>query len=639
MCGIAGVYYFKDNSAENNKTVYYLKKLLKNISHRGPDDQGTAFYENCSIGIVRLSIIDIPTGHQPIFSPDGRYAIVYNGEIYNYQSIKNSLIEDDIKFETNSDTEVVLKGYIKYGKDILHLLDGMFAFCIYDSKLHKLFIARDRLGKKPLYYYSDKEKLIFCSEVDAFKQLNELPLTYNRQAYWDYLTYRYIPGKDTSYDQIKKFGRAQYSLITSEEIKTERYWNIPHSHSNNPPTADRFGELFSDAVKKRLISDVPIGVMLSGGIDSCAVLYEASKHQKIDSYHVFFDTNDKDYNELKYAKQMAASVNSPLHIIEASRSDFYEQLDNIAMITDEPLSDLAAIPFKIVCDFAVRDVKVALSGEGSDEILAGYGIDSIPRRLKRLDYLRKIPKPARNIIKTITEKMLGRDISLFDEVNFAAKDWANSTNFNITYQISQLQKLALLKDGVGDTFLDSARFLQNNYNQLIDEDVINQMLHVISTDWLEQDVLMKSDKVSMSSSLELRCPFLDHNLVEYLFGLQGKYKVGKLKNVQHAKILLKEYLSNKIPDELVFRKKLGFPVPAYDVKAQSDLSFIYDILNQKNSYYQNYFKQSSIIKIIDAIKNDFHYGQKMKHFLWSLVVYELWIKGKYNYKSKKYDEY
>jgi asparagine synthase (glutamine-hydrolysing) len=633
MCGIAGVYYFND-SADNNKTEYYLERLLKSISHRGPDDQGYASYEACSIGIVRLSIIDIPTGHQPIFSSDGRYSIVYNGEIYNYQSIKNSLIEDDIKFETNSDTEVLLKGYIKYGKDVLHMLDGMFAFCIYDSKLHKLFIARDRLGKKPLYYYRDKEKLIFCSEVDAFTQLDELTLTHNRQAYWDYLTYRYIPGEETSYGQIKKFGRGQFSLISSQEIKTERYWNIPHTHSNNPPTANRFGELFADAVKKRLISDVPIGVMLSGGVDSCAVLYEASKHQKIDSYHVFFDTNDKDYNELKYAKQMAESVNSPLHIIEASRSDFYDQLANIAKITDEPLSDLAAIPFKMVCDLAVGDVKVALSGEGSDEILAGYGIGSIPKRLQRLNYLRKIPKPARKLLRTITEKMLGRVISLFDEVNFGSKDWAKSTNFNITYQIGQLQKLGLLNDGVGDTFLDSARFLHNNYNQLIDEDTVNQILHVISADWLEQDVLMKSDKVSMSSSLELRCPFLDHNLVEYLFGLQGKYKVGKLNNVKQSKILLKEYLHNKIPDELVFRKKLGFPVPSYDVKEQSDLSFIHDILSPNSCYYQEYFKKNSIIKMIDAIKNKFPDGQKMKYFLWSLVVYELWIKGKYDQKGK-----
>jgi asparagine synthase (glutamine-hydrolysing) len=212
MCGIAGVYYFNDR-AENNKTDYLLKTLLKSISHRGPDDQGTASYEACSIGIVRLSIIDIPTGHQPIFSSDCRYSMVYNGEIYNYQSIKNSLIEDDIKFETNSDTEVVLKGYIKYGKDILSLLDGMFAFCIYDSKLHKLFIARDRLGKKPLYYYKDKEKLIFCSEVQAFTNLDELTLTHNRQAYWDYLTYRYIPGEETAYDQIKKWSLSTPGLM------------------------------------------------------------------------------------------------------------------------------------------------------------------------------------------------------------------------------------------------------------------------------------------------------------------------------------------------------------------------------------------------------------------------------------------
>jgi len=626
MCGIAGIYYF-NNSDDTDHSNNDLKVLLKNISHRGPDDQGVAVYGNCAIGMVRLSIIDIPAGHQPMLSSDKRYSIVFNGEIYNFQSIRGELIKKSIDFDTNSDTEVILKGYIEYGKDILDMLEGMFAFCIYDSKKHELFIARDRLGKKPLYYYKDEEKLIFCSEVQAIKQLNNLDLSLNDQSYWDYLTYRYIPGEETSYSQVKKFGRGRYDFVTSAGITTSRYWEIPRS-GNNELSPSRFGELFADSVKKRLVSDVPVGVMLSGGIDSCAVLFEAAKHQTIDSYHVFFDTTDKDYNELAYAKQMAALVNSPLHIVEASRVDFYDQLINIASITDEPLADLASIPFKMVCDLAVKDVKVALSGEGSDEVLAGYGIGSIPNRLQKLSILKMTPKPVRSFIRRIVERQLQRDVALFDELEGDLDDWAKNSNYNITYQVGQEQKIALLRNDTSSVFLDSSRFIQDHYEKVRDEDVINQVLHAISTDWLEQDVLMKSDKVSMSSSLELRCPFLDHNLVEYLFNLPGKYKVGKLNRKQQSKIILKEYLYKKIPDELIFRKKLGFPVPSYDIKQKQDFDFMFDILNSANCYYQQYFEKKRVIDMLEKIRGDFLGGYSMRHFFWSMVVYELWFKGK-----------
>jgi len=626
MCGIAGIYHFK-KTHKDSKYSNDLEILLNNIKHRGPDDQGVAHYDLCSIGMVRLSIIDLQTGHQPMHSEDDRYSIIFNGEIYNFQSIKDGLIEKGVEFKTVSDTEVVLKGFIAYGKDILNKLEGMFALAIYDSKKHDIFIARDRLGKKPLYYYQDEEKIIFCSEVQALTQLEDLSLTLSSQSYWDYLTYRYIPGENTAYNQIKMFGRGQFTVISSNSSKRETYWKVPYTKTTEYPEPNHFKKLFSASVKKRLISDVPVGVMLSGGIDSCAVLYEAAKHQKIDSYHVFFDTTDKNYNELKYAEKMAKSVNSNLHVVEASREDFYEQLINIATITDEPLADLAAIPFKMVCDLAAKDVKVALSGEGSDEILAGYGIGSIPKRMRLLSLLKLVPKPVRDMIRKVLEIKMQRSISLFDEVEYKTNNWAKFSNYNITNQINQQDKVDLLRDDLDNTFLDSYRILNSQYKQLSDEDVVNQMLHVISEDWLEQDVLMKSDKVSMSSSLELRCPFLDHHLVEYLFSLNGKQKVGVLNGKQQSKILLKEYLYKKIPDQLVFRKKLGFPVPTYDIQEKNDLDFIYDILSSKNCYYQQYFSIKSIMNILDSIKNNFSETHSMKHFLWSVVVYELWLKG------------
>jgi asparagine synthase (glutamine-hydrolysing) len=634
MCGIAGIFQFCDNT-DHVSLSKNVKHLLNSIKHRGPDNQGISDQGQCVLGMVRLSIIDIPTGHQPMFSPDNRYSIVFNGEVYNYREIRDGLQKESVTFETNSDTEVILKGYVKYGVKILDLLDGMFAFAIYDSLNEELFIARDRLGKKPLYYYKDSEKLIFCSEVHAISKYIGLDLSLNKQSYWDYLTYRYIPGVDTSYSQIKKFERGEYSLISTSGVTKNSYWSIPRESSSEPireikvdSIADRFGTLFSQSVTKRLVSDVPVGVMLSGGIDSCAVLYEVSKHQPIDSYHVFFDTTDNDYNELKYAKQMAQFSGSPLHVVEATRQDFYDQLLDISKITDEPLSDLASIPFKMVCDLAAKNVKVALSGEGSDEILAGYGINSIQRRLQLLSVLNRVPESIRRWVRVIVEKREGRKIALFDEVGKSIEQWGKNSNYNITYQISHNEKAEFLHADTEHEFFDSSRFLHELYDSVEDEDVINQLLHIVSSDWLEQDVLMKSDKVSMSSSLELRCPFLDHHLVEYLFKVPGNFKVGNLNGQHQSKLLLKKYLYGKIPDNLVFRKKLGFPVPSYDLKAQKDVEFMYDILNSDDCYYLQIFQKNKVMKLLDSLKYNFSESGSLKHFLWSMVVYELWAKGK-----------
>ena len=301
---------------------------------------------------------------------------------------------------------------------------------------------------------------------------------------------------------------------------------------------------------------------------------------------------------------------------------------DISKITDEPLSDLASIPFKMVCDLAAKNVKVALSGEGSDEILAGYGINSIQRRLQLLSVLNRVPESIRRWVRVIVEKREGRKIALFDEVGKSVEQWGKNSNYNITYQISHNEKAEFLHVDTEHEFFDSSRFLHELYDSVEDEDVINQLLHIVSSDWLEQDVLMKSDKVSMSSSLELRCPFLDHHLVEYLFKVPGNFKVGNLNGQHQSKLLLKKYLYGKIPDNLVFRKKLGFPVPSYDLKAQKDVEFMYDILNSDDCYYLQIFQKNKVMKLLDSLKYNFSESGSLKHFLWSVVVYELWAKGK-----------
>ena len=631
MCGIAGIFFFTggDRRAEVNKSVV---SLLGNIAHRGPDDCGEMIAAAFGMGTTRLSVIDLPGGHQPMTAGGGRYSICFNGEIYNYRQIRSELAKEGCAFKTESDTEVILNGYLKWGEKVLDRLEGMFAFAIYDAERHDLFLARDRLGQKPLYYYRDADKLIFCSEVRALAGLDGIRLNINAQSYWDFLTYRYIPGTATAFERVFKVEPGHFYKVTASGMEATRYWRIPKQagETQAPPSNDpqqHFGDLFATAVEKRMVADVPVGVVLSGGIDSCAVLMEASKHAAVDSYHVHFPGTDEDFNELKYAELMAKQAGSALHVVEATEQGFFDQLHDLAAITDEPLADLAALPFKMVCDLAAQDLKVVLSGEGADEVLAGYGYQHLSRRLDRLGLLQKLPRPALGVLRKIIETACRRPLKIFDEVDMPLARYGKHLNHNITFQMDQGGKLGLM---AGDhRFEDSARFLDSAYDGVASEDPLNQILHVISGDWLVEDVLMKSDKVSMSASLEARCPFLDHDLVEFLFRLPGRVKVGPFNGQCESKVLLRRYLDGKVPGEILSRRKLGFPVPAYSLRADRELDFMHDTLSADDCFYPQFLNRDAIMGLLAGIKEARSSVQSsIKHFLWSVAVYEIWFRGK-----------
>jgi len=635
MCGIAGIYFFAGGSERRGEVQKTVASLLGGIAHRGPDDRGEITTPAFGMGTARLSIIDLASGHQPMTAGGGRYSISFNGEIYNYLQLRADLIEQGISFDTHSDTEVILNGYLKWGPSVLDRLEGMFAIAIYDAERHELFLTRDRLGQKPLYCYRDDEKIIFCSEVQAMAALDSLQLTVNAQSYWDFLTYRYIPGTATAFERVTKIEPGHFYKVIGTTMEATRYWRIPKAADDTSAPlqgdpAQRFGALFADAVEKRLVADVPVGVVLSGGIDSCAVLMEASKNKSINSYHVHFPGSDEDFNELKYAKLMAKQTGSTLHVVEATEQAFFDQLHDIAAITDEPLADLASVPFKMVCDLAAKDLKVVLSGEGADEVLAGYGYNHIYKRLDRLKMLKKIPGPLRGALKAVMETAYGRPLKIFDEVGVPLDEYGNRLNHNITFQMDQGGKRDLL---AGDLhFEDSARYLDAAYADVAAEDPINQILHVISGDWLVEDVLMKSDKVSMSASLEARCPFLDHNLVEFLFRLPGNAKVGNFNGQFQSKVLLRRYLDGKIPSEILSRNKLGFPVPAYSINSDPELDFMHDILGAADCFYPQILGRDAVMGLLGGMKQARSSVQtSIKHFLWSIAVYEIWINNSRQY--------
>lgn len=626
MCGIAAIYNIKENELDS---LTGIKKILQNINHRGPDQQNHISVNQCHLGIARLSIIDLKNGSQPIVDTTRRFHIVFNGEIYNYLFLKKELEDLNYNFKTNSDTEVVLYSYIQWGEKFADKLDGMFSIIIYDKINNELIVCRDRLGKKPLYYYRDEKKIVICSEVKAISNLKKeklLDLELNSQGYWDYLTYRYIPGEQTSYKNIFKFDRGSIYKIQKDKISKTKYWKISFKDTKNNSLENKkknFKILFDNAVKKRLIADVPVGVILSGGLDSSAVLYSASKFQKINSYHVCFKNEKENFNEYKYAKKVANHLNSDLKVIEIDDNMFLDKLSQINKYTDEPLSDLASIPLKFVSDLAAKDVKVVLSGEGADEIMAGYDLYNVQQNINYLKNLNRY-KPISILFKNFFRLFFLKKFSALDKIGINHENYARQVYKNITYQITDKEKSSLLKYK-DDNFLKSERFMEKNYLECKNLDQINQILYVISKEWLIENVLMKSDKVTMSSSLECRCPFLDKDLIEFYFGMSGKEKIYNGNGSLDQKILLKEYLEGNIPNEIINRKKLGFPVRAYNLDKKKYKDFLFDHLLSKNSYYENFFTKNEILNKAElSIKQN---NENIKNFLWSIVIYEIWKKN------------
>jgi asparagine synthase (glutamine-hydrolysing) len=620
MCGIAGIFYFNAGSARSD-LLGTVDKLLPIIKHRGPDDTGTATFTACALGHVRLSIIDLASGHQPMCDETTRFTIVFNGEIYNFKALRNDLEGLGHRFATHSDTEVILRGFMEWGAKVFERLDGMFALAIYDKAEHCLTLARDRVGKKPLYFHLDHEKLIFCSELRGIMNAPGLDVEIDRQAYWDYLTYRYSPGESTVIQGVTKLPPAHYARLAGGRFEATRYWDFPQTAKRIPARGkcvEEFGRLFSDATRKRLVADVPVGVILSGGIDSCAVLYEASRFQTLDSYHVHFP-GEGDHSELPYATLMAKSVGSRLHTVEIRDEVFLDSLSEMSSMTDEPLSDLSAIPFKHVCDLAAGSVKVGLSGEGSDESLAGYDLEKFYWRHRLLRTIQSTP-----LLPSILRTVL-RGSRRLDALDIPADEWPLRNHYNITFQGGQKFKLGLAAATVA--FLPSERFLEANYRRVAGEDALNQILHVISRDWLTENVLMKSDKVSMSSSLEIRCPFLDRDLLEFLFRLPGRRKVGLFGLQYESKILLRRYLSGRIPDQILFRKKLGFPVPATSLLTQKYRDYVFDRLSEPSAFYRGIFDSKKILQLFDeCVRQPHTHGSQTKHFLWGLVTFENWYR-------------
>jgi asparagine synthase (glutamine-hydrolysing) len=608
MCGIAGWY---NASFGKDEGFSRIQAMCDAIRHRGPDENGFFVSSDVGLGMQRLSIIDIEGGSQPMHGANGAVTLIFNGEIYNHAALRRELEGAGSVFRTaHSDTEVLLEIYLRYGLAGLPRLNGMFALAVWDSRDRTLHLARDRMGVKPLYYYYDGARLFFASEIKAILAAGVFVPELNLRAVWDYLTFRYVPAPQTIWKNIYKLPPACSLSIGGDGVEPfiRKWWDIPYQYPSRAigweEAESEFTALLDDAVNLRMIADVPIGILLSGGLDSSTVAALAARHSSrpIRTFSVAFESMPE-IDERPFAREVAGMLHTDHHEVVIGQREFQDTLSDLVYFTDEPLADLASVPLFHVCRLARTEVKVVLSGEGSDEVLGGYDFEL---SVKRWQEKRR-------------RKGIGR---LLDFVSLLPEEdmrrWA--VPFNMTNYLSSENKAAMFLDG---NFPDSMQPLREKVSVLGKQDILHQTLYCFCQDWLTEDLLMKADRMSMAVSLELRTPFLDYRLIEWAASVPAAFKAGQdTDGAWNNKLILRRMAEKFLPENVLTRIKQGFPVPVYDWLAGPMKGFAHDLLGT-SARIGKWFHRNAIDTAL-AAGTARECGVLDKHRLWNLMILEIW---------------
>jgi len=617
MCGISGIY------SRQHIDPPVLLGMVKKLRHRGPDAEGTFFSNDGStaLGHNRLKVIDLSTAaNQPMLSEDGRLVIVFNGEIYNYQSLRKELqsLDSTIQFRTNSDTETILFAFRQWGTDMVHHLDGMFALAIYDQDLQTLFLCRDHTGKKPLYYYHDSKHFIFASELKA---LRSHPATVNlkidKGAICEFLHLGYIPGPYTIFESINKFPAGSWALIDkSHGLKISRYWKIENEVKENgiadPPAAKKkLTTALEMAVQKRLISDVPLGAFLSGGTDSSLVVALAAKYSPSPLKTFTIGFAERKFNESHFAQRVAKHLNTDHHSYVLSEKEAVDLVDDSLTHFDEPFADTSAIPTMLVSRLAKKEVSVCLTGDGGDELFLGYGA------YQWADRLNSWPLQA-------TEKPIGWMLR-HSGINrlMRAGSMVNRANGNpYSHVFSQEQYFFSRGEILNKLLAETEPVDWTNYNPPPPVSKLTAGERQAFFDfnyYLCDDLLVKVDRASMRYALECRCPLLDREVVSLAASLPLELK--RKRGV--SKWILKEILSEYLPSELVHREKWGFSIPLSQW-LKDDLRYLVDdFLNEQVIDEVGLFGKDYVNKL----KRSFFMGRNfLFNRLWVIIIIHKWMK-------------
>ena len=607
MCGFAG--YIHNYGTFDKEEV--IHKMADRIKHRGPDDAHYYIDDGIALGFRRLSIIDLEGGRQPILNEDGSLVLLFNGEIYNYQELREELIKAGHVFTTKTDSETILHGYEEYGKKILDRLRGMFAFIIWNKNTKELFGARDIFGIKPFYYYKKGKEFMFGSEIKSFlshpnfeKELDEdmIPL---------YLSYEYSPDERTIFKNVFKLPGAHCFTYKNGELKVERYYKIEYKIEDDKSLEyweDAITKEFTESVSMHQIADVEVGCFLSSGVDSSYVVKEISKGtKKVKTFSVGYE--EEKYSELPYAQDFSNVIGVPNIANKVSADEFFDAVPEIQYYMDEPLPNPSEIPLYFLAKNARRYVKVVLSGEGADELFGGYPMYLAGGHFDH--YSHKVPRPVRKVLGTVAKHCPN-----FKGKNFlvrgAMEPYQRFMRANYVFQSAERQKF--LKRPIASKVPEE--YSKRYFDEVSNLDEPTQLQYVDMHTWMIYDILLKADRMSMANSLELRVPFLDKKMLELSTRIPSRYRAAD----ETTKIALRGAAIKQLPERTANKKKLGFPVPLNDwlredkyynkVKAafQSDIA-------------EKFFVTSELIKLLDDHKS----GKALNmQKIWSFYTFILW---------------
>ncbi len=616
MCGICGQFNLKP---ENIVDKELLKRMKQSLAHRGPDDQGIWSKGQIGLGHTRLAVIDLSVnGHQPMSNETGSIWITYNGEVYNFPDLRKELESKGHHFRSNSDTEVIVHLYEEEGIQCMTRLRGMFAFAIWDENTKQLLLARDRLGQKPLYYYKDKQSLFFASEIKGILASGMVEISPDNEAMYQYLCLGYVPHPKTGFNGIKKLPPGHRLVVRNSHFSLDSYWSLKENHNqdeavNTKDVSWRLNDLLKEATRIRMVSDVPIGVLLSGGIDSNAIVAMMNScTRQIKTFTVGFE--DELYDERREARFLADRLDTDHHemVVKPAVLDI---LPELASAYGEPFADPSAIPSYYVAQMARRHVTVVLNGDGGDENFAGYGtyiqgmvgsrLESIPSKLG--GYLSKI----------LDQKREGKAKSLAQVLALCGKSRAR--NFS---HLKEIATSAITESLLTDDYrelvhgVDPIGHLVKCYERLDSGDIVNTMLAVDRETFLPDDLLFKIDIATMNHGLEARSPFLDHHLVEFAAKLPGRLKL----NGWRKKYILKKSLKYILPHQVLQRRKRGFDVPV-GRWLKGDLKVLCrDTLSGKNLVTE--LLQADKLK--EMFDDHLNGNQDWGRFFWAVLMLNMW---------------
>ena len=605
MCGFAG-YITKEGLAKNYKDD--LLEMMNAIVHRGPDDSGSHIDDMAGLGFRRLSIIGIDNGKQPMYNEDGSIVVVFNGEIYNYKEIKEELINKGHLFKTQADTEVLVHGYEEYGPDVVQKLRGMYAFAIWNRKKKELFIARDIFGIKPLFFTETKEgDFVFGSEIKSLLKFPNVKKEFNPEALESYLSFQYSVLPQTFFKGIYRLSPAHCIIWKNGQMDIKRYWKPefkPDENISFDEAVKKVNKVMKDSIEAHKISDTEVGGFLSGGVDSSYIVARSDLDK---TFSVGFDYPN--CNETPLAKTLSEYVGVKNKSKLITTEEYFEEFPKIMKHCDEPLSDPSCIALYFLCRLASEQVKVVLSGEGSDELFGGYNIYKTPYALKPVKIVPKVVrKGVANVMKKIPFRFKGKEYMIRAGMDLEDRYIGNA----YIYHTDEVYKL--LKNPVKKYIPED--IVKPLFAKVKDADDVTKMQYIDINTWLWGDILNKADTMSMAHSLEVRVPFLDREVAKVAFSIPAKHRVDNKETKRYFRAAANEFM----PDVTAERKKLGFPIPVRNwLREDKYYNLVKSVLESEES--AKFFNIDYLVNLLDE-----HYNNKCDNSrkIWTVYAFILW---------------